>query len=62
MCYIFGLLSGFGGMDYEDLNILIHRTKLVNGRRVRLFTMRQALDVLTGFADARKAMGIYSAV
>ncbi len=59
MHYCYGILAGYSGMDYEDLNVLIHRTKMVNGRRVRLFTMKQALDVLNGYHDARRAMGIY---
>lgn len=60
MHYAYGLLLGWSGADYEDLNVLIHRTRLENGKRVRLFSMSQALAVLNGYHDARRSMGIYA--
>lgn len=61
MHYIAGLLMGMAGMDYEDMNILLHRAVRVSGKNVRVFSMSEALAILNGYHDARKAMGHYSA-
>ena len=60
MYYLHGLLLGFVAADYETVNSLVHETRLIRGKRVRLFSMSQALAVLQGYMDARRYMGIYS--
>lgn len=59
MHYTLGLLLGFIALDHSELAALIHKTKLVGGRRQRVFALSEALAVLNGYADARKSMGIY---
>lgn len=59
MHYMAGLLLGMAGMDYEDMNILIHSASRVGDKYVRLFSMSQALDILNGYHDARRIMGSY---
>lgn len=61
MHYIAGLLLGMAGMDYEDMNVLLHRARHDGTKYVRVFSMSEALAILNGYHDARKALGHYAA-
>ena len=60
MNYIAGLLIGLAGRDYDDVDKLVHSTRLIAGKRVRVFSMSEALAIINGYHDARRFMGQYA--